>query len=580
MLTGSKTLPAQRRIFNILHLNFDTSTINNIMVNSYSAIEDRIDSAIDALHDGLYTNCRAAAIAFDVAPRTVQKRWNGGNSKSSRPSTNKALTDEQEQAVRDYIERLDKANMCARPKLIVGAANYLIRFENRTLGHQWLKRFLDRNPELHVRKQKPLAVDRKNSHDVNDMVEYFSKLERVMREKGITELDVWNMDETGFRIGCGRAQIVITLDPRKPLRMTDPDNRDYITSVECISSAGDVIPPLLILSGIHILHKWCQHNDLDGETLIGTSETGYSNDDLAMDWLRHFIEHTRTKRRGAWLLLVIDGFGSHSTIPFLKLATENQIVLFRLPAHSTHLTQPLDVGVFQPYKHYHAEAIDHAIRMGDTEFGKLEFLAAFQEFRNKTFKSSTIRHAFRTTGIVPFNPNMVLDVIRQKQAAALEIRNEPRTPSPLPLQFHERTPRGPESIRKFGHKLQRALTAAGPIGGWMDKKTVDGFQKFIRASITSANTLDLTTRDLQQVQKATTSRKSRAALGGQVAAKGGVIKVSQCRELCSIRQKKEEEKARRKEQREANKGKKASSTQLDNVRFLLGQGLLVEQTEQ
>ena len=49
-------LPAQRRIFNILHLNFNTSTINNIMVNSCSAIEDRIDSAIDALHDGLYTS--------------------------------------------------------------------------------------------------------------------------------------------------------------------------------------------------------------------------------------------------------------------------------------------------------------------------------------------------------------------------------------------------------------------------------------------------------------------------------------------------------------------------------------------
>ena len=112
----------------------------------------------------------------------------------------------------------------------------------------------------------------------------------------------------------------------------------------------------------------------------------------------------------------------------------------------------------------------------------------------------------------------------------------------------------------------------------MNKKTVDGFQNFIRASITSANTLDLTRRDLQQVQKASTSRKSRAALGGQVATKGGGIKVSQCRELCSIRQKKEE-KARRKEQRETNKGGKASSTQLDNIRFLLGQGPLVEQTE-
>ena len=42
-------------IFNILHLNFNTSTINNIMVNSY-LYRGRIDSAIDALHDGLYTS--------------------------------------------------------------------------------------------------------------------------------------------------------------------------------------------------------------------------------------------------------------------------------------------------------------------------------------------------------------------------------------------------------------------------------------------------------------------------------------------------------------------------------------------
>ena len=66
--------------------------------------------------------------------------------------------------------------------------------------------------------------------------------------------------------------------------------------------------------------------------------------------------------------------------------------------------------------------------------------------------------------------------------------NEPRTPSLLPLQVHERTPRGLESIRKFGHNLQRTLTAAGPIGGRMSKKTVDDFQKFIRAFITSVNT--------------------------------------------------------------------------------------------
>ena len=418
--------------------------------------------------------------------------------------------------------------------MIAGAANYLIRFENRTVGQLWLKRFLKRNPEFHIRKQKPLAADRKDSHNLEDMTEYFNKLERCMKDNGINELDVWNMDETGFRIGCGRAQMVITLDPRRSLRMTDPDNRDYITSVESINSAGEVIPPMLIISGVHILHKWCQENDLDEEVLIGTSETGYSNDDLAIDWLHHFIHHTRNKRIGARLPLIIDGFGSHATIPFFELATANNIILFRLPAHSTHLTQPLDVGVFQPYKHYHTEAVDHAVRMGDREFGKLEFLAAYQTFRNQTFKSSTIRHAFRTTGIVPFNPNMVLDIIRRKITASA---HQLRTSGPQP-QLVERTPKGPESIRKFGQKIERALKDIGPNGGTMTRKNVDRFQRFVRGTMTAANTLDLATRDLNMIQRASSARRSRAGLAGTVAAKGGVMKVSQCRELCSIRQKK------------------------------------------
>ena len=133
--------------------------------NSYAAIEARISETCDAIHDGWCTNCVQAASVYEVPLR----RWNGGASKSTRASTNKALTEEQEVAIREYIDRLDKINMCARPQMIVGAANYLIRFENRVVGHQWLKRSLERNPEYHLRKQKPLAAERKHSHSVHDM---------------------------------------------------------------------------------------------------------------------------------------------------------------------------------------------------------------------------------------------------------------------------------------------------------------------------------------------------------------------------------------------------------------------------
>jgi hypothetical protein len=67
------------------------------------------------------------------------------------------------------------------------------------------------------------------------------------------------------------------------------------------------------------------------------------------------------------------------------------------------------VVCFQPLKHYHAEAINIAVRIEDTTFLKTEFLAAFEAFRKQAFKHSTILSAFRKTDIIPHDPSKVLD---------------------------------------------------------------------------------------------------------------------------------------------------------------------------
>ena len=76
-----------------------------------------------------------------------------------------------------------------------------------------------------------------------------------MRENRITNPDLWKMDKTGFWISCEKAQLVVTMDPIKLLRMIDPENHDYITLVECIGSAGEIIPHILLISGVNILRK-------------------------------------------------------------------------------------------------------------------------------------------------------------------------------------------------------------------------------------------------------------------------------------------------------------------------------------
>ncbi len=165
------------------------------------------------------------------------------------------------------------------------------------------------------------------------------------------------------------------------------------------------------------------------------------------------------------------------TIPFHNLANVNRIVLFRLPTNSTHLTQRLDVRVFQPFKYYHTDDIDKAVRLGDEKFGKLEFLAAFQSFRNQIFKSSTIRHAFKSTGLIRFNPDLVLDKIHEKQAQ----RQQPsiQTPSPPPLLLNQCSSQRPVSVVKYRQKFQRTYAKLKP---W-EKIDPEQIQRFIRGSI-------------------------------------------------------------------------------------------------
>ena len=191
-------------------------------------------------------------------------------------------------------------------------------------------------------------------------------------------------------------------------------------------------------------------------------------------------------------------------------------------------------------------------------------LAAFQSFRNQTFKPTTIRHAFKSTGLVPFNPNVVLDKIRENQAQRAQTAL--RTPSVPPLLLHQRTPQGPASVVKYGQKLQRAYAKLKP-GEIIDSEQI---QRFIRGSIASAHTLELIARDLKAIQEATTARAKRASLGGQVAQKGGTIKVSECRALCSKRKEKEEEQTRKKKEREEKRAEKQANSQLAQIEFLVG----------
>lgn len=139
--------------------------------------------------------------------------------------------------------------------------------------------------------------------------------------------------------------------------------------------------------------------EMDLDTTIITSDKGSTNDQIAIEFLKHFIKYSNAGPHSEWKLLLMDNHGSHETPEFLNLANTNRILPFPLIPHLTHRMQPLDVGVFQPYKHWHDIAIRDSLAGLSTEYSIRPFLRDLPTIRRNTFKKSTIRQPRHVKGL-------------------------------------------------------------------------------------------------------------------------------------------------------------------------------------
>jgi len=91
-----------------------------------------------------------------------------------------------------------------------------------------------------------------------------------------------------------------------------------------------------------------------------------------------------------------------------------------MPAHLSHLLQPLDVGCFSLLKRAYGDQINSLVRNYINHITKLEFLPAFRAAYQQSITEKNICSSFRAAGLVPYNPEAVLSKLDVKL----------RTPSP------------------------------------------------------------------------------------------------------------------------------------------------------
>jgi hypothetical protein len=299
----------------------------------------------------------------------------------------------------------------------------------------WLTKFLKNHKGLHTVRQQLHERARLESHDIDTLERWFVQLREQMDLKGIeTASQVWNFDESGVMVGNPTGDFVIVPIDIKEVHGPSPANRKSVTIIEAICSDGRAPPPPAVIQpGKVYMESWI-HQNLEGAEVLMLSDTGYTNDKIGVWWLEYFIKHTDSGPDKLWKLLLLDGHASHECPEFVLKAEENNIALFRFPSHLTHILQPLDVGVFRPWKHWHKQAILNALRSLDLEYNIRSLFRDLAEIRQKTFKDHTIKNAFRDSGIWPVKNKVAVAAMKRllnqqpKKSKKYDLPALPRTP--------------------------------------------------------------------------------------------------------------------------------------------------------
>lgn len=189
--------------------------------------------------------------------------------------------------------------LAPKRKQIEAAANSILHEANcdtsLRVGDHWLKRFLQRHPKYHRRSRRALDLERLQAHDKSAIERWFQSYHDIIQRYGITPQDIWNFDETGFQIGVGKDQYIITREPKKRIFSGAKTNRESVTIIGAVNAMGSVISPLIILSSRQALLRWFDHID---DERITVSDTDFANDLLIYQWIQYFHQATKGSSLG------------------------------------------------------------------------------------------------------------------------------------------------------------------------------------------------------------------------------------------------------------------------------------------
>lgn len=354
-----------------------------------------------------------AAKTYNIPRTTIMDHVIGRRGQKSltlgRPT---ALPPDTEKQLADSLHTMEKWGFgLSREEVIDLVSQYIILnkiptpFKGGVPGSDWFANFASRN-SLSIKKPQAVEYARKKAADPFIIDDYFNLLDKTIKSLGLENRPdrIWNLDETSYCSDPKKTKVV-GLKGFASTRTTSSSGKNNTTVLFASSAAGEKGPPFIIFKGKYLWSEWTSSEGFPGTTYTATKNGWIESEAFEKFMSKSFIPMIKNKDEPS--LLIYDGHSTHIQLSVIKKAKENNITIIKLPPHSSHLLQPLDLSVFKPFKD---EWDKRMVKWQRTHVGQHLPKKDFSVIVGQVWKdmdSQIIKNGFKKAGIYPFNRNCI-----------------------------------------------------------------------------------------------------------------------------------------------------------------------------
>lgn len=392
---------------------FQTSK-KRIPYKAYST--DDVQKAISEVSNNRLSINKAADL-YGVPRTTLKDKLSGRTPVVSTQGPKPVLTDQEESEIATWAINMSKIGYGRTKEEVLCVVQKLLEknprpnpFVNNKPGREWWEAFLRRNPSLTLRTPENLCKARAVSCTKEAIVKWFKDFQVYLSEEENCNSilsdpsRMFNADEAGFPLNpkC-EGKVLAELGAKDVYGLSSSD-RTQITVLACGNASGYLLPPMKVFPGERF-----KYNPLHGavpNSFLGRSKNGWMDTEVFFMWVaNHFVKHIPPVRP---VILLVDGHSTHIDQETTKFCKDNGIILYCLPAHASHIIQPLDVAFFRPLKCNWRKAVK---KYRDENPGqsvtKMVFSKVFKTAWDATNKPEILVNGFRDSGLYPLNPGVI-----------------------------------------------------------------------------------------------------------------------------------------------------------------------------